>query len=784
MGNLSAIKKVLEVMSVKSTDLFDFTGGRKIPFQLDEERIYIIPGYQREISWTAENVQILIDDLKKGSKFLGTITFSTFREKEFEVIDGQQRLTVIRLIIEYLNTLVPIAKRFENICQIHNDSFANFDDALKYKFDYEKMQVLNKEAYDRLVTNDVLNQRNNFLIIWKSIEQRINLLTSRECEELLTALLESDLNVIINRLDGTDTKRKFCVDYFIDINNKSVELESVDIIRAYAFREDFERMSRKWVQLQEKCSKLSSIIKYSRKELFYQYFICKVNSELEYQLTKPFGEKYTIKEDVLIKGCNYSCGTFVWNLFSNDKFYSGLLDDLNNYLDFIRFVVTEGSSRAHSFKKYFKISEEKVISDTTISNVFSIINSIIRNDDVVPKIMVMKYYLDIMENDYCKSSQYKIIYYINVVSLIFSSMSKNKSSELIASKILLKEWSNAIQKMAYKMLLEAEKYIDYKKVALINKSYTVESGQYLARRYYTVFEAYTWYSGNISIDEKKYALAIITDGKKNDEHFLVNRNYEYALYNKAEEIDVKINTPRKYKSYIATLANYIWLDSDVNSLLHNRPVYEKIKILENKIDKLGMDAVIVGLRSQQHYACVKFAFYDSSKYPAKKINDAKKKSEKKKLLSDYYKNNFEDEFSQLIYLLSSEARIYEVYMGYMLKRLGFEATDEKDEYEYNDVTNCTLTVVVDGNNKEMNASYEILNPYYPEEPEDLGKYSLLLEKYEKAFCDIWGKRVCSDLCGFGCEDESYMCSVNVKSIDEIKKIMNVIEDVERNIIDE
>ena len=58
MGNLSAIKKVLEVMSVKSTDLFDFTGGRKIPFQLDEERIYIIPGYQREISWTAENVQI------------------------------------------------------------------------------------------------------------------------------------------------------------------------------------------------------------------------------------------------------------------------------------------------------------------------------------------------------------------------------------------------------------------------------------------------------------------------------------------------------------------------------------------------------------------------------------------------------------------------------------------------------------------------------------------------------------------------------------------------------
>lgn len=776
MGNLSAIKRVSEVMSIEETKLYDLTGGRMIPFPLDEQREYIIPGYQREIRWSAENVQILIDDLSNGKKFLGTITFSTFKKKEFEVIDGQQRLTVIRLIIEYLNSKVQKTKRFDNICQINNDSFKSFNIALQYKFNYEELMNANKEAYDQLILDDVLNQRDNLQVIWKSIEERILGLSLGDCEKLLSSLLESDLNVIINRLDGTDSRRKFCVDYFIDINNKNVELESVDIIRAYAFREDFERMSKKWIQIQVKCNKLSLIVKYSRKELFYQYFICKVNEELNYQLTKPLGEKFTIREDVSVDGCIHTNGTFVWNIFSDDKFYSRLLDDLNDYLDFMSFVVTDGSSRADSFRKYFKISEEKLASDTTISNTFSIINSIIRNDDVVPKMMVMKYYLEALKQDYCKRNCYKIIYYINAIALIFSSMGKKKSSELIASKLILKEWGDAVQKMAYKMMFEAEEYIDYKKVALINKSYTVESGQYLARRYYTIFASYSWDSGNISVDEKKFALAIITDGKKSDEHFLVNRTYEYALYNLDETVDVKINIPRKYKSYIATLANYIWLDSDINSTLHNRPVYEKIEILEGKIAELGIDSVIPSWRSQQHYACIKSIFYDFSKYPAGKIHDAKKKSERKKYLMDYYKNNFDDEFGQLIYLLSSEARIYEVHMRYMLLTIGFETTDEEGKFKYKN----DIEVTVDGNKRKMNISYEVFNPYYAHKPEDSEKYSLLLEKYESALSDKFGKTICMESSNSygGSDDESITFSCMISTIDEVKQMIISIGTVE------
>ena len=60
---------------------------------------YIVPDYQREYVWTDEQVEQLLSDLveaytadNKKAYFLGTIvTYDTGRQ--FELIDGQQRLT-------------------------------------------------------------------------------------------------------------------------------------------------------------------------------------------------------------------------------------------------------------------------------------------------------------------------------------------------------------------------------------------------------------------------------------------------------------------------------------------------------------------------------------------------------------------------------------------------------------------------------------------------------------------------------------------------------------------
>ena len=91
MSNISGIKKVLELFQTEKTCLPEITGALRRDFPLSAERVYVIPGYQREIRWTEEDVQTLIDDLiRGGKKFLGTITISTIDGIRCEMIVGNR----------------------------------------------------------------------------------------------------------------------------------------------------------------------------------------------------------------------------------------------------------------------------------------------------------------------------------------------------------------------------------------------------------------------------------------------------------------------------------------------------------------------------------------------------------------------------------------------------------------------------------------------------------------------------------------------------------------------
>ena len=71
---------------------------------LSKNRIYKIPLFQREIRWNTGNLNVLLSDLLKGSRFLGNIILSIRRNNIYEIIDGQQRTTVIRMIIECIKS--------------------------------------------------------------------------------------------------------------------------------------------------------------------------------------------------------------------------------------------------------------------------------------------------------------------------------------------------------------------------------------------------------------------------------------------------------------------------------------------------------------------------------------------------------------------------------------------------------------------------------------------------------------------------------------------------------
>jgi len=795
MSNISGIKKVSELLKNEETVVYEITGELKRPFPLGKNRIYIIPGYQREIRWSSEDVQTLIDDLiRGGKKFLGTITISTLDGINCEVIDGQQRLTVLTMIISQLNKYFPDKKSFKDLCKIQNDSFLMFNNALENEFDLDLLKESNISVFENIVGSDILNQIPDFQVIWNSIKQRIDNCTNKE--KLLSAVLESDINLLVNHVDGTNSDRKFCIDYFIDINDKRKELDNLDIIRAFAFKEDFERMTKHWVSIQKRCVCLMPYMKYSRDELFYQYFVCMVNKELDYKLTKPIGEKYLIKEDISINNCEYSKGTVVWNVFSNDKFYAELLEDLDDYLDFLAIVKSTETGGDDTFKSLFCISSGCTLDSTKILNAHTIINSILRNDDVVPKMMVMKYYLNVLKPQYAEKSAYSAVYYINIIATLFTSNGKRKGSEQIGMRLIQLNWIEQLRDLAYKMLIDMSDITDFAKIYKVNRKYTIESGQYMARRYLTMCDSYSCDNGSIRFNEECFKKLNISSGMFNMEHFIVNRDFKYALYDDNEKKLAEIALPRKYKKYIATIANYLILDNEINANLKNRPVYEKIDMLEQVILDKGIDFVIPSKRSQLHYYQIKKYLHDDSQYPKLLLERAKTRKEREQVLKNYYSNYFEDEFLNLARTMDNKGIVYEFETYKKLIKLGF--TYEKDGYECNmgsleydmDTVFHSIEAYINPREENVTLSVEVYNPYYGTVSDKCNmenKYSAMLEIIEELFVDKFKKRpnIESSNSYGGSDDESITFSYNIKmNENNIMKFINTVKYVNDTLINE
>ena len=124
-------KKIIDLYNKYSDKPFDiktavyslFGTGVKKPL-IDKTRHFVIPVYQRPYSWGEEQIERFIKDIIQNFResvegniiapmFIGTMQLSapkfiTEREQEYEIIDGQQRLTTICCLYKYLYLKYPI----------------------------------------------------------------------------------------------------------------------------------------------------------------------------------------------------------------------------------------------------------------------------------------------------------------------------------------------------------------------------------------------------------------------------------------------------------------------------------------------------------------------------------------------------------------------------------------------------------------------------------------------------------------------------------------------------
>ncbi|WP_263364072.1 DUF262 domain-containing protein [Geobacillus thermoleovorans] len=95
---------------------------KKINEILTENKIYEIPPYQRPYSWEKSHARELIEDICQAYQrndpeyFIGSIiTIEKERNRRYEVVDGQQRLTTLNIIFAVMKQLITHPSSVEDI---------------------------------------------------------------------------------------------------------------------------------------------------------------------------------------------------------------------------------------------------------------------------------------------------------------------------------------------------------------------------------------------------------------------------------------------------------------------------------------------------------------------------------------------------------------------------------------------------------------------------------------------------------------------------------------------
>ena len=173
---------------------------------------YIIPIYQRNYAWGNDEISSLLQDIKNACEknkeqdknyYIGSLVVYRRENGDFEVIDGQQRLTTLTLIMHHLGKL-----GFRNVSFEHRD---------------ESEQALSNLNSKKLPSN--------FLQALKTIKKVIDEWGNNK-DEIVKFLLDKVEIIRTEVPEGTDLNH-----YFEIMNTRGEQLEKHEILKARLMKE-------------------------------------------------------------------------------------------------------------------------------------------------------------------------------------------------------------------------------------------------------------------------------------------------------------------------------------------------------------------------------------------------------------------------------------------------------------------------------------------------------------------------------------------------------------------
>ena len=206
----------------------------------NSEAPYVIPLYQRAFAWEDKEITQLIDDIKDfdssdgASYYLGSIIVARqedVRNGAYEVIDGQQRLTALFLLLNYLQLPIESVLTFE----------------CRKKSDYTLEVILNNKDISVDTDEGLSNSK-------KIIETTFGGFSEDERKEFIEKL--SQVKVYrIEVPENTDLNH-----YFEIMNTRGEQLEQQDILKADLMRELSPDDKAKFSKFWDACSDMTGYV--------------------------------------------------------------------------------------------------------------------------------------------------------------------------------------------------------------------------------------------------------------------------------------------------------------------------------------------------------------------------------------------------------------------------------------------------------------------------------------------------------------------------------------------
>jgi uncharacterized protein with ParB-like and HNH nuclease domain/transcriptional regulator with XRE-family HTH domain len=207
---------------------------------------FVVPDYQRQYSWSKDQWQEFWNDLlgvveEGGTHFLGSIVVverntSIDEINEYEVVDGQQRLTTISIL------LCVIRQYYDNIGRIGDAE--SLSDAYLFEKDNDfnphqkiKLNSLDNPQYRRILNGNTPRQSDSKLReATEFFESKVVDLEDEEVDEIRKRMLES-LTLVTIECNNQESAFRL----FETLNDRGLELSEVDLMKNYLYKQSDSR---------------------------------------------------------------------------------------------------------------------------------------------------------------------------------------------------------------------------------------------------------------------------------------------------------------------------------------------------------------------------------------------------------------------------------------------------------------------------------------------------------------------------------------------------------------